>query len=339
MKFSPFVALLFTIAASNAAAADTTQQQFSHYFSHSTDRPFSGDAIIARGNQSYFSYSSLTDQPDTQFVIGSLSKQFTAALVLQQIEAGTLKPDQSIRQHLPTLPEDWGDRVTIANLLNHTSGAVRPGEALAHPPGSAFRYSNWGYDLLAQAAEKVSGQRYAQLASTLFNRCALTQSFAPSENRPAASASKLVEGYFERELGNPEQVKDAFPLASIPSGGVVSSAADLVRWNHCLYSSDTVASNIELMVKPTSTRKHRWGDIGYGAGLQISQTAAGPEHSHSGYVLGYISTMSYYPKYGVSLVILENVAWNPKDMKRVFGLHDRVRNRLVEQLSSNGGLN
>lgn len=336
MDYSKKLLFSFLVISSFGASANTFQDELTRLLTNEGERGFSGRVLIANGATPYFSYSTLQKQKEAQFVIGSLSKQITAALVLREIEKGKLSLNQSIKAYVPSLPSEWGDEITIANLLNHTSGLVRPGKELAHSPGSSFRYSNWGYDLLAQATEEVTGQSYSQLVQSLFDSCSLNQSFAPSADRPSSQAENLVSGYFERELGKKELVTSAFPISSVPSGGVISSASDLVVWNQCLYLEGSVAEDIELLVNPTATRKHRWGDIGYGAGLQITATAAGVEYSHSGYIPGYISTMAYYPEYNVSLVILENVAWSPKDMKRVFGLHDQIRSLLIEGLSGNG---
>ncbi len=323
-----FISLFFN----NPLASADIQQQLEPLVSDTTERRFSGQVLIAKGHQSYYSYSTLP-APNRQFLIGSLSKQITAAIVLQQIKAGTLQLNQPIKAYLPSLPSGWSKQITLAHLLNHTSGLTHPDTAPVHPPGSTFQYSNWGYDLLAQAAEHVSGQNYGTLTQTLFERCQLTQSFAPSSTRPALQAKNLIPGYFERELGKPELVESDFPLSSVPSGGIIATASDLVSWNQCLYQSGTIADNITLLTTPTATRQHRWGSLGYGAGLQITTTPAGLEYSHSGYVPGYISTMAYYPDHNVSLVILENVAWYPGDMQRVFGIHDRIRAALIENLS------
>lgn len=324
--------LVVNVFAVSASTAPDFQGEFTSLLSNQNERDFSGQILIANGATPAFSYSTLKES-DAQFLIGSLSKQMTAALVLREVEKGALVLNQSVRAYLPNLPKAWGEDVTITNLLNHTSGLTKPSAELADVPEPSFRYSNWGYDLLAQAAEQATGKSYSQLIQALFERCGLTQSFAPSAERPSSHAENLVAGYFERELGKTELVTDAHPIDSVPSGGVISTVSDLVTWNQCLYQSKTVSENIGVLVTPTSKRKHRWGDIGYGAGLQIAETAAGTEYSHSGYILGYISTMTYYPAHNVSLVILENVAWNPADMKRVFGLHDQIRARLVERLS------
>lgn len=332
---SPFICrallLLSLVSSSYQITAAPLQNTVQQLLADTRARHFSGQILIATGHTPLYSHSTLP-APAPQFVIGSLSKQITAAIILQQVEAGRLQLNQPIQTYLPSLTANWAKQITLTHLLNHTSGLTRPDTAPIHPPGSAFRYSNWGYDLLAQAAERVSGHPYSILTQALFERCQLTQSFAPSANRPASQAAQLVPGYFERELGKPERVVSDFSLSSVPSGGIIATASDLVNWNQCLHQSTSVANSVSLLTTATATRQHRWGKLGYGAGLQITNTPAGPEYSHSGYVPGYISTMTYYPAHNVSLVILENIAWYPGDMQRVFGLHDRIRTAVIKHL-------
>ena len=123
------------------------------------------------------------------------------------------------------------------------------------------------------------------------------------------------------------------PASSAPSAGIISTAEDLVAWNQCLHHSDLISAKSHVqMVTKAATRKHRWGELGYGFGLQLSDKTAMQEWSHSGYVLGYISTLSYYPKSNTSMVLLENTSWYPKDMTRVFYYHDQLRSQLLKQL-------
>src|SRR5436190_5055194 len=116
----------------------------------------------------------IPNQPDTKFRLGSITKQFTATLILQLVEQGKIKLDGKLTDYLPDYRKDTGDRVTIHQLLNHTSGIPsytdQPGFLqdvsrnpytvadfvkkytsgdLEFEPGSKFSYNNSGYFLLA----------------------------------------------------------------------------------------------------------------------------------------------------------------------------------------------
>jgi len=316
---------------SKSASSKSYLAQFEPLISEHKDRPFSGELLISRGSDPLYHYNSHEALEGPQYIVGSISKQITAALVQQQIEQGRLSVSAKLGDYLQ---QDAAlDAMPLMQLLNHTAGLQKGDKPPVSPSDGQFRYSNQGYNLLGQAVEKVSGRSYAQLAQSMFDQCGMKDSFAPVGDKQLERATGLVAGFFERVPGTLEPVPKSFPVESVPSGGVVSTVKDLARWNRCLYQTDKVASDSVLLSTPTSVRKHRWGDLGYGAGLQITETAAGPEYSHSGYVLGYISTMTYYPKHDISLILLENVAWNPGDMQRVFGLHDQLRNRLVQRLA------
>src|SRR5215510_9209272 len=129
----------------------------------------------------------IPNTPDTKFRLGSISKQFTATLVMQLVEQGKIDLAAPVTRYLPDYPKRTGDRVNIHQLLNHTSGIVGYTEiptwdaAMRNPytptqfleffssldllfePGSKFSYSNSGYFLLGAILEKVTGQSYEKL--------------------------------------------------------------------------------------------------------------------------------------------------------------------------------
>ena len=306
---------------------------------------FNGAVLVARGNQVLFQrqlgladrQSQAVMSADSQFVIGSLSKQITAVLVLEQVRQGRVMLDAAIGDYLP-LSTDWRDKVTVRHLLNHTSGLRRMDKPLIAEPGRQFAYSNLGYDLLGQLVAARSGQPYHQLAAGLFARCGMTASFAPSVGRPQSTAGQLVSGYFESEPGTATKVSREFPMDSVPSGGIVSTAGDLLAWNLCLHGQKAIDRKVHRqMVNPGAVRPHRWGELGYGFGLQLSGEGEPREWSHSGYVPGYIMTMSYYPDADLSLIVLENEARHWSDMARVFYYHDALRQLLLARLPGKEG--
>ncbi|WP_315818229.1 serine hydrolase domain-containing protein [Paraflavitalea speifideaquila] len=119
----------------------------------------------------------------TKFRIGSITKQFTAAAIMQLYESGKLKIEDKLSRYFPAFPK--GDSVTIQMLLNHTSGinsntaiprpaslsklpydkaaviALFRNEAYEFPPGTKYKYNNSGYFLLGCIIEIVSGDTYA----------------------------------------------------------------------------------------------------------------------------------------------------------------------------------
>ncbi|MFT5287917.1 MAG: CubicO group peptidase (beta-lactamase class C family), partial [Planctomycetota bacterium] len=137
----------------------------------------------------------ISNNVDTKYRLASVTKQFTAMLVLQLVDEGQIDLDSAITEYLPSYPAESGDKVTIHHLLNHTSGIPsytdRPGyfsvdvlkdipvedfvaqfcsEPLDFEPGTAFYYNNSGYYLLGAIVEAVTGKTYrAVLRSRIFD--------------------------------------------------------------------------------------------------------------------------------------------------------------------------
>jgi CubicO group peptidase (beta-lactamase class C family) len=209
---------------------------------------------------------------------------------------------------------------------------VSEDKPLAFRPGTQFLYSGiLGYRLLARIAEKASRKTYPELAAALFNRCGLRNTTIPARYRKGG----LVGSFTEAPSGElkPQQyaMKDLEPPT--PAGGVISTATDLARWNECLHGGKLLeASTYKLMTTVYAARPHaRWGEVGYGYGLQVDHEGGVLEYSHSGTLAGFIATNLYYPASGTSIVVLENVAWDFNDQLRMFYFHDQIR-RLFRSL-------
>ena len=116
---------------------------------------------------------------EDQFVIGSISKQITAVLVLTAYEQQLLKLTDTISKHLPNLNQPWSNDITIHHLLTHTHGIVSLGKPLAFLPGTKFKYSQLGYHLLAQILENIHQKPFQYLCTELFHKLNLKNTFHP----------------------------------------------------------------------------------------------------------------------------------------------------------------
>lgn len=301
-------------------------------------RSFNGVILISKNGRSIyeksFGYRDLTKKHilkiDDQFLIGSISKQFTATLVLKEIEVGHIQPQHTIRYYLPEFKQPWADSITVQQLLNHTSGITDWDKNLTYEPGSKFSYSNINYAILGKIIEKTSGQTYAALTADLFERCKMNSSTVPPGPGRTSNDKKLVKGYSERskEKYKEENILDLLdsPMMGVPASGMISTAGDLAKWMGCLHSGKLLSdSTYQMMINNAVTRPHRWGELKYADGIQVDHLDDIVEFSMSGYVPGFISTMIYYPKTKVSIVILENRSPSPSDMNRVFYFHDHIR--------------
>ena len=158
-----------------------------------SNKQFMGSALVARGGtvllSNGYGFANLEwevpNSPTTKFRLGSVTKQFTAACILQLEERGKLKLDDPVKKYMTDAPAAW-HKVTVFNLLTHTSGipsftgfpdyasteaiATTPDKLVARfrdkplefQPGEKWNYSNSGYALLGYLIEKISQQSYSQ---------------------------------------------------------------------------------------------------------------------------------------------------------------------------------
>lgn len=299
-------------------------------------REFSGVVAVAQGDRLIFADAlgsrdrkqAVPHKASTRFAIASLTKQFTAALVLQAVQDGTVDLNAPVGDYL-SLSETWATKVTIHHLLSHTSGVGEEGEPPTFSPGESFSYSNYGYDLLGRVLEQSAGKSFEELAAGLFQSCGMASTSILVPPAPPTMAT----GYHEQDDGQIRQAAQEQEGLFDAAGGAVSSAADLVQWNLCVHAGEALSEPLhQKMTEPSASREHRWGELGYGYGVQLDSTDGLKEISHSGYIEGFISTLVFYPDHCVSLVVLENISWKTDDMERIFSHHDSLREIVRTQL-------
>jgi len=272
-----------------------------------------------------FGYSDLEMETpiklDDQFVIGSISKQITAILVLRAFEKGAIGLDDKISEHLTELNQPWSKKVTVHQLLVHTHGIVDLDKPLEFEQGSQFHYSQLGYNLLAEILEKVTGNTFKDLSTELFNEYGLKNTFHPDNKM----YENLVKGYEENENGVLEFTPHSL-YNYAAAGSFISNAQDLNKWNQLLYSSKFVEKNtLELMKTKYATRIHPIFDtVEYGYGLLFKDGEQNLEIGALGYAPGFVSACYFYPQTKMNLIVLENTANDLDDFKMTFKVHTEI---------------
>ncbi len=306
-----------------------------------TPRTFNGNILIAKNDkiqyQKSYGYQDIPGKKalvaDQQFIVASISKQITAALVLQQVAKGNIDRQAAIRRYLPDLPDAWADSITVHQLLCHTSGVVWTGESLAFAPGSKFTYSNYGYLLLGDILGKVTGKTYNELANNLFKEYGMARSVSYDPEGKMEAPKWLATGYAEQANGTFRTDDSVLWHIAPAAGGIISTVPDLLRWNTALHGKKILNDSCyRFMTTPSANRAHRWGTIGYGYGVQIDSIDGLKEISHNGYFNGYIATLLYYPASRTSIIILENISPDSGNMPRAFYFHDEIRKIVRQQL-------
>lgn len=298
--------------------------------------PFNGVILIAHKNSVLFKkcmgYSDRESRKsftfNNQFLIGSITKQITAALIMRLAEKGFLSVHDPVSYYLPHDTYNFPDNVTIHHLLTHTATI----DEKTGIPGSLFCYSNYGYNILGKIIEYVTRKPFRSVVQELFKKCLIKNACIASEggvnDSNKKSYSRLVKGYSESMLKNKKgrlfETREKFDQFGLSSGGCLSDVYDMTKWNACLHNGKILnKSSYAAMCTPHICRPHRWGDLGYGYGIQIDENEGLRELSHNGWVHGFVSVLLYYPDFDCVVIVLENTVW--KQNNDQFYFHDAVR--------------
>lgn len=288
---------------------------------------FKDSVELYRKNQGFADFKNKTKiENNTVFAIGSVSKQFTAVLVLLQMEQGKLNVDDKVSKYLKDFQNKDYENITIHQLLNHTSGLNTLGGKLQFKSGTDFFYSNDGFNTLGKIVEKVSGKSYDENISELFKKIGMNHS----------STGNLFEGgnfsggylgngkVFEKIQNMPKRLgsKDI----GIPAGGILSTIDDLHTWNNALYNSKVLNSETLKKFEAKSAERHHpiFGKMGYGYGI-MSNIGKPLSYFHSGYIKGSPSLNIFYPETKTSVIILSNIADEEKGKGFTFKPHVEIK--------------
>jgi len=277
---------------------------------------------------------------DTAFPVASVSKTFTAALVLDLAEDDLLDLDASVRSYLPTL--GISRKITVRQLLDHTSGlrdfyfhpridkalltrparvwdAARSLTYVGKPyakPGSSWHYSNTNYLILGLVAEAVGGGTMAvQLRGRFFTPLGLDHTFYQSAEKPNGP---LVRNY--RFLGaDPKlpaiDLSDGTPVAPFTSvvtaagaaGSIASTSSDLVRWARALYGGSVLEPETRAAMVGDVVRTAPYKPaVAYGLGVQAVAIAGHPTLGHSGRFLGARATVRWLTDEHMGIAVITN---------------------------------
>jgi CubicO group peptidase (beta-lactamase class C family) len=266
---------------------------------------------------------------DAQFVIGSISKQITAVLILREFENKTLELNSPISDFLKDIDQLWADSVTIHHLLTHTHGIISVEEPLAFPLGSKFQYSQLGYQLLGEILESINETSFSELSSDFFKLLDLQNTCHPEKRLD----NKLVTCYTQ-STDSSINIETASFRNYVPAGSFISTASDLAKWNQLLYNGSLLeSSTLALMTKYQSTRQHPiFGEIDYGYGLTFKKGESSSQIGALGFAPGFVSSNFYFPKDKRTVVILENIVYGLPNFQKVFDDHVNLLKAIKEQL-------
>ncbi len=290
---------------------------------------FQGAVLVARDGQPILEKGygmadvelGVPNQPDNKFLIGSITKQFTATAIMQLQEQGKLDVNNPISAYLPDYPKPMADQVTLKHLLTHTSGipsytdngtvmasrtvdmsldslmATFDSLPLDFEPGSKYYYSNSGYVVLGAIVEKVSGKSYEDyLQEHIFKPLEM-------QNTGYAHNDRIITGRAQGyTIDNDGHVINAKRIAmSIPfsAGALYSTVGDLLKWDQALYTEKVLSSkSLKAMWTPMLN--------GYGYGWHIGEKFGHRVIGHSGGIDGFSSDFARFVDDRVTVVVFSN---------------------------------
>lgn len=260
------------------------------------------------------------------FAIASVSKQFTAVLILLQEDLGKLNSEDKVSKYLSDFQTNQFKNITIKELLNHTSGISDFGNGLLSEPGKEFHYSNKGFRLLGKIIERVSGKSYDENVKELFEKAGMKNSFTANsyQGKNLASAFTGNAKNFHEVENMPKRL--ANESISVPAGGILSTINDLHRWNTALYQGKILKpESLKKFSDKSADRNHQiLGKMDYGFGIMMN-VGKPVAYFHTGYVKGAPSLLIYYPESQTSVVILSNIADEMKGKNSIFNPHKEIK--------------
>ncbi len=312
--------------------------------------PFNGVLLVAKNDKivlkkAYGFYNHAGNNPlqvDSRFLIGSITKQFTAMLIMQQVEKGNIALEKNVSDYLPYFPSEKGKELTIHRLLSHSAGlphyegllklgikqdaflqdSLTPDEYaqliakvdLISKPGTEFYYSSLGYILLGAILEKVSGKSYSRLIEENIARPLGLENTGYADNNfieaNVAGGYKFREhdfftGMFSSSQG--EYLADNFRHQSTAysTGGMYSTVEDLWIWSQAVMNHKILSKELtEKMLTPYI------GGYCYGWFRNhetiIRRNPGTRTYTHGGALEGFRSNIALYDD-GTTIIFLANV--------------------------------
>ncbi len=265
--------------------------------------------------------------PQTVFRIGSITKQFSAAIMLQLVAEGKVSLDDRLSKFLPDFPKPGAD-ATITQLLNHTVGVQSytniPGwmvekntarafttdqmiaefKDLPAPsrPGEKFAYNNSGYVLVGAVIEKVTGKPWHQaVKERIAGPLGLTTiRYGVFESEMPNMAAGYTDA--EGKVAPAQKIHMSVPHAA---GALIGSVEDLAKWNHALHHGKVVRPDLYAkMIAPTVMPDGSSED--YGFGIAPREVRSRKAVGHGGGIFGFSTDSIYLPKEDLFVAVFAN---------------------------------
>ncbi len=329
--FLLFLGFNFAFSSDKAAQIENLMDTYFQYgkFNGSYLVAEKGKIIVEKGLGYANMEWEIPNAPDTKFRLASITKQFTAMAIMQLAEQGKIELDGKISDYLPYYRKDTGQKVTIHQLLSHSSGIpnytnipgfmrenardyISPKDLilsycsgdLEFEPGTKFNYSNSGYIILGAIIEEVTGKSYEDvLQQNIFLSLGMKNSGYDHNNKiikkRAAGYNRTFDGY-----ENSPYIDMSVPYAA---GSLYSTVEDMYLWDQALYT-DKLLSDKYRKIMFTSNLDH------YAYGWSVRNLPVGETGdsvlvtTHNGGIFGFSTRIVRLVKDHDLIVLFSNCA-------------------------------
>ena len=286
-------------------------------------------AVVKDGNvvkKAAYGYANIENNVKTKldsvFEIGSITKQFTATLIMKLVEEGKLDLDRPVIEYMPGIPQEWKE-ITLRHLLSHQSGLknVNDIEGLsifdnvdyakfikrlsAHPleftPGTKYAYRNTGYCFAGYIIQHVTKRSYWDyLSDTIFKPLKMNSS---QPRDPSAIIKNRVAGY---DIVDGKIQNRGTHLTDINAAGAIASTVlDLILWNEAVDKNKIISpTSQQLMWTPNKLSDGK--PTRYGLGWIITEYRGAKLITHGGSTSGFSAVIQKYVDHGVTIIVLTN---------------------------------
>lgn len=271
---------------------------------------------------------SVPNTPATIYHMASISKQFTAYSILLLEKQGKLKLDDDIRTYLPWFP-DLGEKITILNLLNHTSGIRDQWQLLAisgtrlddvitqdqiikilgrqralnFKPGERYSYSNSGFTMLAEIVRSITGKSLRQFTDSAI--------FKPLEMRDTHFHDDYTEIVINRSYSYQRKDSSHFTnsILSYSNAGATSlftNVTDMSKWIMNFYNPKV--GDKDVITRLTQNGKLNNGkQLSYALGIESNKYRGWRQFSHGGSDAGYRTFITVFPDLRMGFIVFSNL--------------------------------
>lgn len=320
----------------NAQTSDQLKSSIDSLFSQYNNNSSPGCAIVVidGGKKVYEGYYGMSNleyripiTSASKFHVASLSKQFTAAAIIKLVQEGRLSLDDDIRKFIPEVP-DFGYKITIGNLLHHTSGIrdqfvmfslagwrdydlvtekdivdiVRRQKTLNNKPGDEFMYSNTGYTLLGIAVKRITNVSLKDYADSVFFK-PLDMKNTHFQSDHAAIIAGRTSAYYN-ENGN---WKISIPVFdNYGATSLFTTVEDLAKWDNLFYTNTVEGNKFTNMMYQPGTLNDKTKQL-YASGVMLTNVLGYDAIEHTGADAAYRSYFLRVPEKHFAVYLLANV--------------------------------